>query len=299
MENLDVQYKQRAQEIENDIIKLCNLRQMATSVSKEEFQEQYSVDIKQREHIEHKYNLDVRTKIYEFLMNHPKWKNRLDGIKVMDVFDECLRKYTPQGSFFLSLFMSQYSLRMRDVKKGTDADNYIDDKDSFFGPDKNTVRFDIEINNNEKASKEVSTVDKYVANEYSRTQNAIAASEYIEASYAKAYAKMGKKDLPYLRYYFTVNALSIDFPVDLLTNDYLDRDFFTEQLEQKKIIIQEYERERIATGKNLQKIAFLKKKYTAAIAKKYNLKSDTIRKKFNEIHNILTEIGAQFNITQK
>ena len=288
MENLDAQYKRRAQEIENDIIKLCNLRQMATSISKEEFQEQYSVDIKQREHIEHKYNLDVRTKIYEFLMNHPKWKNRLDSIKFMDVFDECIKKYQPQGSYFLSLFINQYSLRMQDVKKGTYVEKYIDEKDSVFN---HAESINIDTNNDEEATNKISPLDKKSQQDY--YNDTIAKDNgIIFELYKTTINKLNKKDIPYLRCYFTVTALSNGLLFEDLGGDYLDQDLYIEQQGLTSNYLKEYEQKKAASGKNIQKRAFLKDKYTSAIVKKYGLQPDTIRKKFKIIQKLLTEIGT-------
>lgn len=284
MSKLDEQFEYKAQEIEKDIIKLCNLRQIDKSISKEAFQKQYSVDIKQREHIEHKYNLDVRTKIYEFLMNHPKWKNRLDGIKVMDVFDECLKKYKPQGSYFLSLFMSQYSLRMQDTRN----DSYIDEKDSVFNY---ADSINIDTNGDEKVSKRKSSIDEQSKQNFFND---------MLSDYSYLYETVNKElsqDLrPYLKYFVTVNALLTGYSDDSIDDSYIDREFFFAQSTLTDKYMQEYEQE-TALGKNKQIKAFLKGRYFAAVADIFDLSPDYTRKIFKKIQNEITRIGMQLHLS--
>ncbi|MBE6105331.1 hypothetical protein [Anaerovibrio lipolyticus] len=300
MEKQDDHFVEFAKEIEADIIKLCNLRQMDTSITKEAFQEQYLVNIEQREHIENKYNLDIRTKIYEYMMKHSYWKRRLDGIAFMDVFDECIRKYKPQGKFFLSLFINQYSLRTQDQKsylaenKKMTSEDYIDSRDSVF---KNAEQLEINTDDDGDDTYKVSQVDKKDFKEY-KENDAVKNNDIMLTLYKIAYNKISEKDLSYLRCFFMINGLCEDLPADELDDEYLDKKLYIEQQALTDHYLAEYRNAKSESSKNIQQKAFLKAKYTEAIVKKYGLKPDTIRKKFKSIQNVLTEIGAQFKLNK-
>ena len=301
MPKTDEQYTIFAQDIENNILKLCQSRQSDTSVDKNEFHQKYKAHVKQ------KCELDIRARIYDYMSNHPSWRNRLDGLKFMNVLDECLRQYQPQGKFFLNFFLNRYQLRMQDTLHGdsnaasrnsyqtTMPDSYIDQKDSLFP---NAESIDINTNNDEESTNKISSLDKQSVQDYKEAE-IDKETDTVWLLYQKASSILSAKDLNCLRYFFTLTALSSDQPQSKADCEYLDKDIFLKQLERTPQYLQDYEQEKAASGKNIQKNAFLKAKYMTAIAEASDMKQDTLRKKFKMLQNALTEIGTQLHMAKK
>lgn len=301
MSKVDEQYTIFAQEIEQDVLALCKERQSDSSISKNEFHKKY------KDHIEKKLGLDIRAKIYEYISKHPTWKNRLDSLKFMDVLDECLRQYQPQGKFFLSMFLNRYQLRMQDTPIGdinavsTEKyqsrmqNSYIDEKDSVFN---NADSIDVVTRNDEESTNAISPLDKKSFKD--STEDDIAKdSNGICILYQEALIRLNANDAKYLRYFFTLNALASNLEKSETNFEYLDKEIFLEQSNLTQEYLREYQHAKSASAKNIQENAFLKAKYTAAIAEKLDIKPDTMRKKFKQIQNILTDIGSKLHLTQK
>lgn len=285
MPKTDEQYIVFAQELEKDILKLCEKRQSDASVNKRDFHQKYN------NHLEKKYWLDIRAKIYEFMSKHPSWKNRLDGLKFMDVLDECLRQYQPQGKFFLNFFLNRYQLRMQDTPKAS----YIDEKDSVFN---NADSIDIATNSDENSNNKISSLDKKSVQEYKTNEiaNDMDAGWIL---YQKALTILSAGDLKYLKYFFTLNALSSDQPKEKADCEYLVKEIFLEQLELTPKYLQEYQQAKASSPKKIQENSFVNAKYMTAIAAASGIKQDTLRKKFNLMQKIVTEIGTQLHMAEK
>ena len=224
------------------------------------------------------------------MMKHPTWKRRLDGISFMDVFDECIRKYKPQGKYFLSLFFNQYSLRIQDKKrylaenKNMTAEDYIDSRDSVF---ENAESINIDTNDDEKRSKRKSPLDEQSKRNF--FNDMLLDYGYL---YQKLSGKLSSGIVPYLKYYITVKALLARYPAENVSDDYMDKEFFLAQASMTDKYMQEYERER-ALGNNKQEEAFLRGKYTAAVADIFGLSTDYMRKILKKTQDEITQIGIK------
>lgn len=286
MANLDDQYRSKAQEIENKINIFCQLRQEDKSIALEVFHKNHL------DHGQQKAWSDLLSLIGEYLFTLPQWKHRIDGKAFIDVFDECLKKYKPQGKFFLNFFINRYSLRM----SGTKNDKDIDEEKSIF---KKAESIDVNVKNDEKSTTKLSGIDRKSVNEYEASKVATDIEDIV-AMYKEADNLLGNDYLPYLRYFFTFAALS----EDLYINEdikYLFVDVYDEQMKLRQKYLQEYKAEKENSNINIQEKAFLRAKYCAAIADKIGLKPDTIRrhKKLKATQKVLADIADKLHWLKK
>ncbi len=286
MANMDDLYRSKAQEIENKINIFCKLRQANKSIALEEFH---------KNHLDHGLQKDwsgLLSLIGEYLFTLPQWQHRIDSKVFIDVFDECLKIYEPQGKFFLNLFINRYSLRMR----GTKNDKDIDKEKSLF---KKAESIDVDVNNDEKSTKKLSGIDRKSVSEYEASKVATDIEDIL-VMYKEADKILGDDYLPYLRYFFTFAVLLEDLRIDEDIK-YLFRDVYNEQMPLRQKYLQEYKIEKEKGDKNIQEKAFWKSKYGAAIADKIGLKPDTIRrnKKLKATQKVLADIADRLHWLKK
>ncbi len=308
MEKRDVQYANLAQKIESLIIPICRCRQENNEIPSDDFFKNYL------NHDLNKQRLEAITLIYEYMNKSHYWKQRMDNIEFINVFNNCLLKYEDIGKSFLNFFIKGYRTRTQDANKYIMADknkNYVDEKASLFA-NKNIESDDVPIydeaansNNNLYLSDGQVVKNKQIKDNLFTIHNV----------YDYALKKLNKEELNYLRYYITSQLLVLysdvqnSFAVieqaewgdditilfskritDKKLFPFIDLEFFYEEKEKTDLYLREFQQKKASSGKNMQEKAFLKERYRDAIAKKIGMKSNRMRTKENRRLSFMSEL---------
>lgn len=328
MENQDI-YKELAEEIERLILPICQCRQENTNLSTKDFME------KCLSHELRNIHFSVTTNIYNYLQKYKykedslndektvskRFYSRIDTEQFMLVFDACLKAYQQQGKTFLNLFMYSYSQRTQDAKEfyknNPKYKIFVDEKKCIFKHGRVESSDEATYDKDDNPNKITSHQDKQAKADYQEKEQ----TSGISVIYEYAARKLDKDDFAYFRYYITSQLLLLyvvsdkkissvfqanwgdDIAIlfsEKVTDEklfpYIDLNFFYEQKEMTHVYLEEFQKEKEASGKKMQEKAYVKAKYQAAIARRLGMKSDRMRTKENKRLAFMSEMSKYLHI---
>ena len=312
MENQDIKHKELAEKIESLILSVCKCRQENSEVPQGNFHRKcLNRELSKK-------RMDSIGYIYEYLQKHSYWKYSIDNEQFMTVFDECLKKYQPQGKSFLNFFIKRYSLRMQSAKGYVKSHkDYVDEKDGIYNDSQVESYNDATYDKDDNPNKSMSHLDKKVEKNYQEKEQ----SSGISTIYECAVRMLGKDDLAYFRYYITAQLLLIyaandrqissvdqanwgdDIAIlfsEKITDEklfpFIDLDFFYEQRDLTPGYLEELQQAKDETGKKLQVKAYLKEKYNEKIASRLGMESTRMRTKEKKRLDFISEMREYLHI---